>query len=192
MIKQTHERRTLPKKDWIPLLLWSSLLLSSNICATDDQSVKLKPVTAALHTQWAQTPLLMEAAEFFFDENPGLFWSFIDRLREIVGSKSKTWTDKEQHDVALSIGLQLLSPVKQNFLTFAMALRYYSPRLEMYRQILVSEVNTTKPCNDVLVDFGEGLLSCGVDEFRDTLMQADASRNSDRYVLCILLIIYPF
>ncbi|OQV12944.1 UDP-glucose:glycoprotein glucosyltransferase 1 [Hypsibius exemplaris] len=152
------------------LLFLLSLLtaLFSPLARTDPAPppVKLKPVTAALYTRWAQTPLLVEASEFFFDESPTLFWSFLSRVQAHLKARTQgPWTDEQQHDLAVEISQTLLSPVKQNFLGLALALRFYSARVQMYRQIVETE-NITRVCADVLVDFGDGMHACGLEEVK--------------------------
>lgn len=149
----------------------------------DDGSSKLKAVTAALHTRWSETPLLLEASEFFFDENPALFWKFLEQVQALVTSSENgddMWTEKEQYDSAISIAQSLLSPVKQNFLHLSLALRYYSARVQMYRQILETE-NITEKCSNVLVDFGGGLLTCGFSEVKSAFLDPATFSRNNRY-----------
>ena len=140
--------------------------------AADSGSARMKPVTVALHTKWPQTGLLAEASEFFFDESPGLFWSFLVHVQaEVAAGRPDApvaWTDEQQYDTAVRIGQGLLSPVKQNFLALALALRFYSARIQMYRQIVETEDIRTE-CEDVLVDFGAGRHVCGPEAVESAL-----------------------
>lgn len=37
-----------------------------------------KYVTTLINAKWNETPLVLEAAEYFNDENPSYFWKFVD------------------------------------------------------------------------------------------------------------------
>lgn len=41
---------------------------------------KSKSVTTLLEAKWSRTPLVLEVSEFLADENPELYWSYIDSI----------------------------------------------------------------------------------------------------------------
>lgn len=54
----------------------SMLLLCSTQLGADKKINKY--VTTLINAKWNETPLVLEAAEYFSDENPSYFWKFVD------------------------------------------------------------------------------------------------------------------
>lgn len=47
------------------------------------QTSKSHPVTTFLNAKWYRTPVCLEIAEYLFDENPNLYWDYVERLNEL-------------------------------------------------------------------------------------------------------------
>lgn len=46
----------------------------------EGKTKKSKSVTTLLEAKWLGTPLVLEVAEYFIDENVEFYWSFIDSI----------------------------------------------------------------------------------------------------------------
>lgn len=66
----------------------AALLLAAGGYAEEKQG-RLKTVSTFLNAKWSQTPLALEVSEFLHDEDPALFWSFVDDSLLLDGSGSK-------------------------------------------------------------------------------------------------------
>jgi hypothetical protein len=58
--------------------------------AADGENLKEKYISAIIYSKWAETPLLLEASEFVYRNNPNAFWPFLDEA-----SKSRLFEDDE-------------------------------------------------------------------------------------------------
>lgn len=56
------------------------LLLSPFLFNVEARTKKTKSVTTLLDAKWEVTPLVLEIAEYLFDENVNFFWSYIDSI----------------------------------------------------------------------------------------------------------------
>ena len=65
------------------------LILSFVVCSLHGQ-VKQKPVVTNLSAKWADTPLLLEAAEYIADESHTAFWGFV----KMVSDKADDFSDE--------------------------------------------------------------------------------------------------
>lgn len=59
------------------VFIFLSVLL---LCSTQLEADKKinKYVTTLINAKWNETPLILEAAEYFNDESPSYFWKFVD------------------------------------------------------------------------------------------------------------------
>lgn len=46
-------------------------------------SSKSHPITTLLNAKWSITPVCLEVAEYLFDENPTLFWDYVEALNHL-------------------------------------------------------------------------------------------------------------
>lgn len=46
-------------------------------------SSKSHPVTTFLNAKWYNAPVSLEIAEYLFDENPSLYWEYVEQLNGI-------------------------------------------------------------------------------------------------------------
>lgn len=44
---------------------------------------KSHPITTLLNAKWSVTPVCLEVAEYLFDENPTLFWDYVEALNQL-------------------------------------------------------------------------------------------------------------
>jgi hypothetical protein len=63
---------------------------------------KSKVVTTVLNAKWANTPLVMEAAEVLAEENAEFFWDFLDFLSDKRNIELKRMTGQEIYESVIS------------------------------------------------------------------------------------------
>lgn len=118
-----------------------------------------KPVTVALNSGWARTPLLSEASEFFASQDAALFWRFVEETKNLY---SVVRTEKDVYTRVLEIGTQFLPPLVQNLLKLSLSLHTYSPAVEMYNQVVLEHIGENASCS-ALVE-ANGQLACSLEE----------------------------
>ncbi|XP_034050699.1 UDP-glucose:glycoprotein glucosyltransferase 1 [Thalassophryne amazonica] len=109
------------------------LLLLSAVSEGGDS----KAVTTTLTTKWADTPLLLEASEFFAEESPEKFWDFVEANQNI--EREHDDTDQAYYDLIIKKASALLSSIQVNMLKFALSLRAYSATVHSFQQIAFNE-----------------------------------------------------
>ncbi|GAB4815180.1 hypothetical protein N2152v2_002226 [Parachlorella kessleri] len=117
-----------------PVLFAALLALSAAFAAARFEP---KGAQVTLHTKWLETPLVHEAAEFLAEEDPSLFWDFARawEQQEISQEDPNTcW------DVLTCSVDSLLSPWMAKVFRVSMAVRQYSPKLELYRQLAAQAI----------------------------------------------------
>jgi UDP-glucose:glycoprotein glucosyltransferase len=110
------------------------LLLAAVACvgimatAAQDSSSANKGVSITLTAEWRSTSALLEAAEFFADEDADAYWSFVEGWKESdeVGCQEQIYEVAARH-AGSNETLQVLK--------LSLGIRKYSPRLEMFRAI---------------------------------------------------------
>ncbi len=71
-------------------------------------------------------------------ESKDLFWSFLDSLE----TTSDSATEQENYQEAIRVASKLLSPVQLSLLEYAIKIRYYSPSVQIHRQLLETLLET--------------------------------------------------
>ncbi|GBM24555.1 UDP-glucose:glycoprotein glucosyltransferase 1 [Araneus ventricosus] len=94
-----------------------------------------KSVSVVLDSKWLDTPLHLEASEFLAEENPELFWKYIDDCSKLEHGFFRNRSEKLQYDAIIDISSNYLSSQKVALLKFSLSLRAYSPTIEMFHQI---------------------------------------------------------
>lgn len=63
----------------------TSILLTFLVISIDYANSKKKPksVTTVIDAKWEVTPLVLEMAEYLFEENPTSFWNFVDAISSL-------------------------------------------------------------------------------------------------------------
>lgn len=59
---------------------YSTLFIVIGLFAQYASSSKSHPVTTFLNAKWYRTPAALEIAEYLFDENPTLYWDYVEQL----------------------------------------------------------------------------------------------------------------
>ena len=109
--------------------------------------LKDRTVGVSLDGSWPDTPLLSEAAAFVADANSEAYWTFINGLRK---EKKYPETEEEINDYALNF----LSEELRSLLKLSLYTRAYSPRIEMFRQIIK---NSTDDINKPVAVYADKL-----------------------------------
>ncbi|XP_014254817.1 UDP-glucose:glycoprotein glucosyltransferase [Cimex lectularius] len=133
---------------------------------------KPKSVTTVIDAKWEITPLALEMAEFLADENPSLYWKFVNSLSSLEPPLVDEKTDKDYYERALGLLDPLLSQPQISLMKFSLSLHVYSPRVEMFCQI-AKEKGVVCPA---AVELG-GELYCDYDEFQNALTEGVKSSN---------------
>lgn len=60
--------------------------LASNVDPPKRDDKKSKSVTTFVSAKWEATPIVLELAEYLSEENPDLFWSFVDGINSLKSS----------------------------------------------------------------------------------------------------------
>ncbi|XP_018026730.1 UDP-glucose:glycoprotein glucosyltransferase 1 isoform X2 [Hyalella azteca] len=130
-----------------------------------------KIVATHLNAKWANTPLLLEAAEYMADESPAIFWTFVEYVSKWDLHDYAQKNEKNQFDELLSSSSKILSTNQLELLQLSLALRVHSPKIEMFRQIALDRgiLNRTDTQNCQAVIDVNGHLICGVKSLKKSL-----------------------
>lgn len=60
-----------------------AIALAVLMLATASLASKSHPVTTLLNAKYNVTPVCLEVAEYLFDENPSLFWDYVENLNQL-------------------------------------------------------------------------------------------------------------
>eukprot|EP00854_Cymbomonas_tetramitiformis_P021362 gene21362-25675_t len=133
-------------------------LLVSLSCAPQASSLS-KGVNVALTAKWQATPILLEAAEFFAEESSQLFWQFIETWND-AGSPEDLESCRE---LILSRASSFSSSNMNKMLDVALAMRKYSPKLELFRSLAEQSLAAQGDKGEVATSPAElhGLLKTG-------------------------------
>jgi hypothetical protein len=71
------------------------------------------------------------SSEFLFNESPTLFWHFVEQLGVIPEG-----SEEQQYKFALEKVAPLISEDQSNLLAFSLSTRYFSPSVQVHRQLL--------------------------------------------------------
>ena len=108
-----------------------------------------KSVGINLYSKWIQTPLYLEAAEFFGEESNTFFWDYFHAVRKRVLQKSVNESvfssPKEQYDIVEELAKLLLPPSLRPLLLFSISLRSHSPTIAMFNQIALQSLGRKNP-----------------------------------------------
>ena len=101
-----------------------------------------KLISVSLDSNWKDTSIVAEVGEFLWDEDPSLFWSFIDLIHTKLGEDVLHEMDpSDQYDVAIEFASELLSSSSRlSLLKFGLSLRIHSPKVAMFDQISLDQL----------------------------------------------------
>jgi UDP-glucose:glycoprotein glucosyltransferase len=126
------------------LVLSSVLLVLTLSCSTIQGQPPKKSVGVNLFSKWSQTPLYLEAAEFFAEEGNDLLWQYVNALRPLAlerDASSKPLSPKEQYELVEQVTDRLLPVAFRPLLRFTLSLRSYSPTIAMFNQIALQALD---------------------------------------------------
>ncbi|RXN01960.1 UDP-glucose:glycoprotein glucosyltransferase 2 [Acipenser ruthenus] len=98
-----------------------------------------KGVTASLNAKWPATPLLLETSEFIAEDSDEKFWQFVDTVRELTIYR-KADSGSSYYSLLLKKAAQFVTDLQINLLKFALALRVYSPAVQMFQQYYLRQL----------------------------------------------------
>ncbi|XP_074994430.1 UDP-glucose:glycoprotein glucosyltransferase 2 isoform X3 [Calonectris borealis] len=120
----------------LPALLLA--LLCAQPCPCGRAPASSQAVTARLAAKWPATPLLLEASEFIAEDGNEKFWQFLETVRELTVYKQGD-SEHSYYNLILKKAGQFLSNLQINLLKFTLAIRAYSPTVQMFQQIAADE-----------------------------------------------------
>ncbi|CAF1081741.1 unnamed protein product [Adineta ricciae] len=136
--------------------------------------VKDKFVSITLDAKWLDTPLHQEASEFLATQNKQYFWSLINDVSSFDSfTPDALGSAKNYHDQLLSFSSRYLNTITNNLLRMALALRSYSPGVQMMRR-MAHDTGMTRQCS-TFVDI-HGIYTCNVEEV-ETLVESVGDRS---------------
>ncbi len=100
-----------------------------------------KNIHITLSAAWPTPPIWTQTAEFLAQQNPMHLWQFIHTLNS-KREMGVAYTDKAALDIALRAAEDVLGDGQAtlSLLRYSLAINYYAPRIEMYRQMLQNEL----------------------------------------------------
>lgn len=75
------------------------------------------------------------SSEFLATEDNDLFWKFVEKIGILPEQ-----TEEQMYSIAREIARDLLSPLQNQILDYAMNMRYFSPTIEMFSQLGLLQV----------------------------------------------------
>eukprot|EP00755_Sulcionema_specki_P014304 Sspe_Gene.9191::Locus_3098_Transcript_1_3_Confidence_0.500_Length_4433::g.9191::m.9191/K11718/HUGT; UDP-glucose:glycoprotein glucosyltransferase len=91
-----------------------------------------RSIRVSLQAGWPETSLAAEAAELVAEMRPARFWDFVDNF---IAADTNGSTARDTVTVAEAVAGDLLPRHLKGILTFGLAVRYSSPRVEVYRDL---------------------------------------------------------
>ncbi|XP_064455820.1 UDP-glucose:glycoprotein glucosyltransferase 1-like isoform X2 [Ornithodoros turicata] len=133
--------------------------------------VQQKVVSVTLDSKWSNTPLHLEASEFFAEEGSDHFWRYVNHFQEADLVSFSNSTPKVQYETLLEIASRHLSPAKLALLKLSLALRANSPVVETFQQ-LARDKKFPEDC-DCVVEVRGGGHTCNLEELNGLLEKRD-------------------
>ncbi|XP_008470391.1 UDP-glucose:glycoprotein glucosyltransferase 2-like [Diaphorina citri] len=125
---------------------------------------KSKSVSTIIDAKWHLTPIALEISEYLAEDDPSLFWRYVDYINALQPALIDSGTDKDRYERALGEASRILSNSQLNLLKLSLAMHSDSPRVEMYNQIALQR-GVKCP---VALDVGDALL-CTLDSLENTI-----------------------
>ncbi|XP_035218531.1 UDP-glucose:glycoprotein glucosyltransferase 1-like [Stegodyphus dumicola] len=152
---------------------WYILLLILCAVHINFSQTLQKSVSVVLDSKWLDTPLHLEASEFLAEENPELFWKFLKDCSKLESNFFYKKSAKLQYEAIIDISSNYLSSTKISLLKFSLALRAYSPAVELFHQIAYDQKFPVK-C-EAIADVG-GSYACDAENLKSLL--SSSTRNT--------------
>ncbi|CAF3651747.1 unnamed protein product [Adineta steineri] len=136
--------------------------------------IKDKFVSITLDAKWLDTPHHQEASEFLATQNQQYFWSLINDVSSFDSfTPDALGSTQNYYDQLLTFSSQYLNSITNNLLRMALALRSYSPTVQMMRK-MAHDTGMTRQCS-TFVDI-HGVYTCNVEDV-DNLIEAVGERS---------------
>lgn len=131
------------------------------------------PVTTFLNAKWFRTPVCLEIAEYLFDENPSLYWDYVEQLHDLDTPLHSIAADADSklYRSAVRAAEQLIGNTQIAMLKVALAMHTQSPRVQAHFQI-AEEVIAHGDCGTATFASIGSKVACNVDELRRGLARA--------------------
>ncbi|CAF4917696.1 unnamed protein product, partial [Rotaria sp. Silwood1] len=135
---------------------------------------KNKFISITLDAKWLDTPLHQEASEFLATQNHQYFWSLINDVSSFdLFTPNALDSTENYHGQLLSFCSQYLNTITNSLLHMALALRFYSPTVQMMRK-MAHDTGMTRQCS-TFVDI-HGVYTCNVNDI-DNLIESANERS---------------
>ncbi|XP_075538389.1 UDP-glucose-glycoprotein glucosyltransferase isoform X3 [Dermacentor variabilis] len=151
----------------LPVLL---LGISSAIVAVV-QCAPQKAISVTLDSKWSNTPLHLEASEFFAEESSDYFWRYVNDFQQLDLAAFSNSTPKAQYETVLEVAAKHLSPAKLALLKLSLSLRAHSPAVETFQQA-ARDKGFPEECDFVIEVQGGGAI-CSIEELDEALRKRD-------------------
>lgn len=165
-------------------------LISGSCFLSTIEASKSHPVTTFLNAKWFRSPPCLEIAEYLFDENPNLFWEYVEQLHQLemplhtIGRKSFFFfkykfinnlyfqdTDSKRYKSAIRVAEDLLGATQTAMLKVSLAMHSQSPRVQAHFQI-ANEVIAHGDCKtSTFVTIGNKV-ACNLAELKSGITKA--------------------
>ncbi|CAD5229283.1 unnamed protein product [Bursaphelenchus okinawaensis] len=93
-----------------------------------------KNVVVSLQAQWNHTSFVAEASEYLASEDKNLFWRYLDQLADAKSLPSDR-SHEAEYEVAYKNVVAIVGEARSDLIKLALALRIYSPRVSVFRQM---------------------------------------------------------
>ena len=135
---------------------------------------KDKFVSITLDAKWSDTALHQEASEYLATQNQQYFWSLINDVSSFDSfTPDALGSVQNYHEQLIAFSSQYLNSMTKNLLRMALALRSYSPAVQMMRK-MAHDTGMTRQCS-TFVDV-HGVYTCQLDEI-DQLIETASERE---------------
>ncbi|XP_017485458.1 PREDICTED: UDP-glucose:glycoprotein glucosyltransferase [Rhagoletis zephyria] len=150
------------------LLVAISNLFCDNIATDLAGSPQSYSVTTLINAKWVQTPLYLEIAEYLADENPALFWDYVNAVQKEQKSLKEYASESNQYLAAINLVRNRLSVLQVPLLKLVISLHSLTPRIQTHLQIS-NEIYSRSNCDsDTFVQIGDEVV-CNIDELKEKL-----------------------
>lgn len=145
----------------------------TNVCECENE-VKQKYVSALVNAKWAETPLLLEASEYIYRNNPGSFWKFANELEESrFLTESPSSNNQSCVEELLNRASKYVSTMHFDLLKLSLSIRTYSPAVEMSRKLAQESIGELNCLTFVEI---HGQISCDIKNIQSLIDNADPNK----------------
>ncbi|XP_039963772.1 UDP-glucose:glycoprotein glucosyltransferase [Bactrocera neohumeralis] len=139
--------------------------IASDLPSSPSQSYS---VTTLINAKWQQTPLYLEIAEYLADENPALFWDYVNEIVTQQKPIKEYASESNQYLAAINIARNRLNVLQLPLLKLVVSLHSLTPRIQTHLQIS-NDIYSKSKCNqDTFVQIDTEVI-CNIDELREKL-----------------------